>query len=45
MFGLIRTPILLVIAFFAGLMYERSTMADACDGAGGKIHDGICWNE
>ncbi|MFL4469880.1 hypothetical protein ACERZ8_08395 [Tateyamaria armeniaca] len=45
MFSLTRTPVLLMIAFVAGLMFERSQTADACAGAGGKMHDGVCWNE
>ena len=45
MFSLIRTIIFVLIAFTAGLMYERGNMADACEGAGGEMHDGICWNE
>lgn len=45
MFRLIRTPVLLLIAFVAGLLYERSQAADACLGAGGKMHDGVCWDE
>ena len=45
MFGLIRTPLLVLIAFVAGLLYERYQAADACAGAGGKMHDGVCWNE
>lgn len=45
MFGLIRTTILVLVAFVAGLLYERGQAADACDGSGGKMHDGVCWNE
>lgn len=45
MFGLIRTAILVMIAFVGGLMFERSQAADACVGMGGKMHDGVCWNE
>ncbi|WP_299722788.1 hypothetical protein [uncultured Tateyamaria sp.] len=45
MFGLIRTPILVLIAFTAGLLYERHQAGEACEGSGGKMHDGVCWNE
>jgi len=45
MFGLIRTTVLVLIAFVAGLLYERNRAADACTGAGGEMHDGVCWNE
>jgi hypothetical protein len=42
---MIRTIVLVLIAFVAGLLYERSNMADACLGLGGAMHDGVCWNE
>lgn len=45
MFGLIRTAILVMLAFVGGLMFERGQAADACAGMGGKMHDGVCWNE
>jgi len=45
MFGLIRTAILLLIAFVAGLFFERSQAADVCDASGGTMRDGVCWNE
>ncbi|WP_299286556.1 hypothetical protein [uncultured Tateyamaria sp.] len=45
MFGLFRTAILVLIAFLAGLMFERSGVADACDGMGGIMREGMCWNE
>lgn len=45
MFGLIRTPILLMVAFVAGLMFERSQTAEACTTQGGTMRDGVCWNE
>ncbi|WP_299702042.1 hypothetical protein [uncultured Tateyamaria sp.] len=45
MFGLIRTPILILIAFVAGLMFERSKAAEACTDQGGVMRDGVCWNE
>jgi len=45
MFGLIRTPILILIAFVAGLMYERIQAGEACTDQGGVMRDGVCWNE
>ena len=45
MFGLIRTPILILIAFAAGLLFERSQAGDDCAQAGGQMRDGVCWNE
>ena len=45
MFGLIRTVILILVAFVAGLLFERSQAADACAGQGGTMRDGVCWNE
>ena len=45
MFGLIRTIFVVMIAFVGGLLFERSQAADACDGAGGTMRDGVCWNE
>ena len=45
MFGLIRTAILILIAFVAGLLFERSQAGDACAAKGGEMRDGVCWNE
>jgi len=45
MFSLIRTPLLLLFAFVAGLLFERSQAGDACALAGGQMRDGVCWNE
>lgn len=45
MFGLIRTAVLVMIAFVAGLMFERNQTAEACSGQGGTMRDGVCWNE
>ncbi|WP_172839389.1 hypothetical protein [Tateyamaria omphalii] len=45
MFGLIRTAVLILIAFVAGLMFERSQASDACTTQGGTMRDGVCWNE
>lgn len=45
MFRLVRTIILVLIAFVAGLMFERSQTAQACSAAGGEIQDGVCRDE
>ncbi|WP_193743435.1 hypothetical protein [Tateyamaria sp. ANG-S1] len=45
MFGLIRTAILILIAFVAGLLFERSQASEACAAQGGVMRDGVCWNE
>ncbi|MBT6191425.1 MAG: hypothetical protein HOI22_14355 [Tateyamaria sp.] len=45
MFGLIRTAILVTIAFVFGLFLERNQAADACIAAGGIARTGVCWNE
>ncbi|WP_189799494.1 hypothetical protein [Tateyamaria sp. syn59] len=45
MFGLIRTAILILIAFVAGLLFERSQAGEACVSQGGVMRDGVCWNE
>lgn len=45
MFGLIRTPVLLLIAFVVGLFYERNQAGEACANAGGVPRDGVCWHE
>ena len=42
MFGIIRTLVLLVVAFFAGLVFERSQAAEACAQEGGEQVRGIC---
>ncbi len=42
MFGLIRTVILVLVAFVAGLLFERSQASEACAAAGGEIRDGVC---
>jgi len=42
MFGLIRTVILIGIAFIGGLMFERNQAGDACAAAGGTQVLGIC---
>ncbi len=45
MFRLIRTVILVLIAFVAGLMFERSQAGDTCRAAGGEMQNGICRDE
>ncbi|MBY5934570.1 hypothetical protein KUV51_16295 [Tateyamaria omphalii] len=45
MFGLVRTAILILVAFVAGLLFERSQAAEACAGQGGEMRDGVCWHE
>lgn len=42
MFRLIRSIILVLIAFVAGLLYERSEVRTACQDAGGVVQGGIC---
>jgi hypothetical protein len=41
MFGLIRLPILLLIAFIVGVYFERSNQREACEGLG-EWRSGIC---
>lgn len=45
MFGLIRTPLLILVAFVAGMLFERSQAANMCVTQGGVMRDGVCWNE
>ncbi|MCI5042459.1 MULTISPECIES: hypothetical protein [Donghicola] len=42
MFGLIRLPFLLAVAFVAGMMYERSEKGKLCDEIGGTTRNGLC---
>lgn len=42
MFGLIRLPILLAIAFVVGLFYERNAHGERCTEAGGRVVSGLC---
>lgn len=42
MFGLIRTIILLLVAFVAGLFYERNQAGELCEAEGGALVRGIC---
>ncbi len=41
MFGLLRLPILLVIAFIVGVFFERSNQREACEVIG-HWRDGLC---
>ena len=41
MFGLLRLPILLLIAFIVGVFFEHSNQREACQ-ALGKWRDGLC---
>jgi UPF0716 family protein affecting phage T7 exclusion len=45
MFGLIRTIILVMIAFVAGLLIERNQTATACNDQGGMMLDRVCERE
>lgn len=42
MFSLIRTAFLVMIAFVAGLLFERSQTAEQCVAAGGTMSAGLC---
>ena len=42
MFGLIRTAMLVLVAFLSGLFFERSQAAEACRAEGGEPFGGIC---
>ncbi len=41
MFGLLRLPILLLIAFIVGVFFERSNQREACGGLG-QWKNGLC---
>ncbi len=41
MFGLIRLPVLLLIAFIAGVFFERNNQREACLPSG-DWQDGVC---
>ena len=41
MFGLLRLPILLAIAFIVGVFFERSNQREACEGVG-QWRGGLC---
>lgn len=42
MFGLIRLPLLVGLAFVAGMLYERSEARTACLAAAGEMRDNLC---
>ncbi|MEL6620384.1 MAG: hypothetical protein AAFY39_17060 [Pseudomonadota bacterium] len=42
MFGLVRTIVLILVAFVAGLLFERNQAAEACAVSGGQMQDGVC---
>ncbi|MBW4709291.1 hypothetical protein KX928_15980 [Roseobacter sp. YSTF-M11] len=42
LFRPIRTLIVIVIAFMAGLLFERSRISDSCATAGGTMLAGLC---
>ena len=40
-----RTLILIVIAFVAGLLYQRGIHTDTCLDRGGRMDDGVCFGD
>ncbi len=42
MFRPVRTLILLLSAFLAGLLFERANTREACDNRGGEMLEGLC---
>ncbi|MEL6242274.1 MAG: hypothetical protein AAFV87_03435 [Pseudomonadota bacterium] len=44
MFRLIRTILLVLLAFVAGMLFERQSMAESCRDSGGRVADGLCWS-
>lgn len=42
MFGLLRLPLLLVIAFVVGVFYERGQQQTLCETSGHAWRDGVC---
>ncbi|WP_298839856.1 hypothetical protein [uncultured Roseobacter sp.] len=42
MFRPVRTLILVLLTFFAGIMYERARQSDTCLDRGGAVSEGIC---
>lgn len=42
MFGLIRLPLLLGLAFIVGVFFERSQAREACLAAGGTMQAALC---
>ncbi|CAD0186384.1 hypothetical protein RUESEDTHA_03292 [Ruegeria sp. THAF57] len=41
MFGLLRLPILMMIAFIVGVFFERSNQREVCE-TRGQWEDGLC---
>jgi hypothetical protein len=39
---LIRTAVLLALAFAGGMVYARAEMREACEAAGGTVATGLC---
>lgn len=42
MFGLLRLPILVLLAFLGGIFFERSQAVEACRAEGGTPRGGLC---
>ncbi|MEM6563287.1 MAG: hypothetical protein AAF665_02510 [Pseudomonadota bacterium] len=42
MLRLVRTIILVLLAFVAGLLVERYNAAERCTASGGAMQDGLC---
>jgi hypothetical protein len=42
MFRLIRLPILLGLAFLAGVIYEKQNARTLCEAAQGRYQNGLC---
>jgi hypothetical protein len=42
MFRLLRTALLVVLAFVAGILYERFNDDINCDNKGGQMSQGLC---
>jgi len=45
MFRPVRTFLLIILAFMAGLFYQRGIYADECLDRGGRMNDGICFGD
>jgi hypothetical protein len=42
MFRPIRTLLMIVVAFYAGKVFEASAYADLCESRGGAMSEGLC---
>lgn len=42
MFRLARMIVLCLLAFVAGVFFERSGQAESCDTQGGRMQSGLC---